>query len=289
MKQAFLIILVLILAAHLVAQEPEINTDKQDAVEELDPCIGKYCISFFTKTRSAKVVPENKLLLSLKFQDIQADQKWNKSTRGGHHSMPNGEWKDVQKYVFCAKYGWAKDHHIAIGVPFIDNNFNYSSTRNKSQGLGNIFIFEKWQILKETNQLPAVSVDLWYYMPTGDPDRMLGTDDDAYKITTSISKAWKDFSLHFNPGYTWNKKNGNNNTSEINTAVLFTQDKKLWPAVEYNYYYVQGKGHVHDIVPGLIWKFRKGSCFKIGIPINIDSTYTYRDRVGLVLKFSQFF
>lgn len=282
MKKAVTLVCVLLLTSIVIAAEVPQVTTTDNTVDELNPWVGKYCISFFTKTRSAKVVPKNKWLLSLKFQDFQADQKLD-------HTMPSGERKDFQKLVFTTKYGWAENHQIAIGVPLLSNDFSYGSVSNKSEGLANIFIFEKWQVLKETNQLPAVSVDLWYFLPTGDPDRMLGTDDDAYKISTSVSKAWKDFSLHVNPGYTWNKKSGDNNISEVNAAALFTVDKKLWPAVEYNYYYIQGKGHAHDIVPGLIWKFRKGSSFKIGVPINVDSTFTFRDRVGLALKLSQYF
>lgn len=287
MKKGVTVVCVLMLAAFATATEEPTST-ADNTIDELDPWCGKYCISFFTKTRTAKVVPEGKWLLSLKFQDYSADQKWDKNTRGSHHRLKDG-WKDIQKYVFCAKYGWAKDHQIAVGVPFLDNNFNYGSVRNKSFGLGNVFIFEKWQFMKETNDLPAMSVDLWYYLPTGDPDRMLGTDDDAYKITTSISKAWKDFSLHFNPGYTWNKKNGDNDIDEINAAMLFTMDKKLWPAIEYNYTHKEGSGYAHDIVPGVIWKYRKGGSIKVGVPINLDTTYTYRDRVGLALKISQYF
>ena len=287
-KMLTLVCILALFSVVAAAEEPKaVSTDNKTS--ELDPCVGKYCISIFTKTRTAKVVPEGKWLLSLKYDDFRADEKWNKSTQGSHHSVPGGEWKDIQKHVYCAKYGWTENHQIAIGIPFVGNNFNFGTTRNKSQGISNIFIFEKWKVIKETNDLPAVSVDFWYFLPTGDPGRMLGTDDDAYKITTSVSKAWKDFSLHFNPGYTWNKAEGDNNISEVNAAVLFTADKKLWPAIEYNYYYTQGKGHAHDIVPGLIWKYRKGGSIKAGVRINLDSTYTFRDRVGLVLKISQYF
>ncbi len=295
MKKVLTLVCLMLLASVAMATDKEAKEAVEkpllanyDTVDELNPWCGKYCISFFTKTRSAKVVPEGKLLLSWKFQDYSADERWSKATQDKHHEL-NGEWRDFQKHVFVAKYGWAKDHQIAIGIPFIDNNFNYGSVRNKSCGLGNVFIFEKWRFLKETNNLPAMSLDLWYYLPTGDPDKFHGTDDDAYKATMSISKAWKDFSLHLNPGYTWNKQDGNNDTEEINAAILFTADKKFWPAVEYNYYRKEGKGHAHDIVPGVIWKYRKGGSIKVGVPINIDSTFTYRDRVGLVLKLSQYF
>lgn len=287
MKTALVLVCLLMTAGFVYAAEeaagPSMETD------ELNPWIGKYCVSYFTKTRSAKTVPEGKWLLSLKYEDINYDQMWSKSMRGAHHSLPSGKWRDIDKLTFCAKYGWAKDHQIAIGIPYFDNNFNIGSTRNSSAGVGNVFVFEKWNVLKETNTLPAVSVDVWYYFPSGDPKRMLGTDDDSYKVTTEISKAWKDFSLHLNPGYRWNKQDGDNDECEVNAAILFTPTDTVWPAVEYNYWHKKGSGRSHDIVPGVIWKYRKGGSIKAGVVINMDSTFTYRDRCGLVLKISQYF
>ena len=71
---------------------------------------------------------------------------------------------------------------------------------------------------------------------------------------------------------------------EINGGVIFKTCENLWPAVEYNFTDKEHQGHSHDIVPGLIWKFTKSSVFRLGVPINIDSTFTDRDEIGLVLK-----
>ena len=285
MKKALLFVCIMITAAFVWADE-EAASPKTKA-DEPYPWIGNYCMSFLTKTRSSKILPKGKWSVSLKYQDFDYDEK--ETSQGKYNDIPSGDWKHAQKLVFCTKFGWAKDQMLALGIPYLHNNFNYGSVRNKSEGIGNIYVFNKWNFMKETDTLPNMSVDFWYYFPSGDPDRMLGTDDDAYKITTEISKAWKDFSLHFNPGYKWNKKNGDNNESEINAAILFTPGKVLWPTVEYNYWYKQGSGHSHDIVPGVIWKYRKGGSVKAGVVINMDSTFTYRDRVGLVLKIFQSF
>ena len=287
MKKALLFVCFVMATSFVWAAEETVSP--QTETDELNPWIGNYCMSIFTKTRTAKILPKGKWSVALKYQDINYDQVWSKSTRGAHHSIPSGQWKDINKLTLCTKFGWAEDQMLALGIPYLHNNFNYGSVRNKSEGIGNIYVFNKWNFMKETNTLPGISVDFWYYFPSGDPGRMLGTDDDAYKITTEISKAWKDFSLHFNPGYKWNKQDGDNNESEINAAILFTPCKTLWPAVEYNYWYKQGSGHSHDIVPGIIWKYRKGGSIKAGLVVNMDSTFTYRDRVGLVLKIFQTF
>jgi len=247
----------------------------------LYPWCGKYCMSFFTKTRSAKTVGKDHLSVSLKYQHFDWTQ-----VRGAdkdYHSRTSGQQKQKSVFVFCSKYGWAEDHHIALGIPYFMNDFDIPGKENDSQGLANIFVFEKWNLIKETNNFPGIAVDFWYYFPSGDPDRLLGSDNGAYKISTEISKAWKDFSLHFNPNYKWSEDD-NAEVGEINGAVLYKLDPSFWPVVEYNYLDKESKGHSHDLVPGVIWKFRKGWSFKAGIPINLDSTFTDRDEIGLVLK-----
>ncbi len=248
---------------------------------ENEPWIGKYPMSFFTKTRSAKTVGMGHLSVALKIQHFDWDRK--EGSDENYHSLPSCDSKKKLSTIFCAKYGWADNHHIVVGIPMYFNDFDTGGTVNKSEGIGNIFLFEKWNLIKETNIRPAVAVDFWYYLPTGDADRKLGTDDGAYKITTEVSKAWKDFSLHFNPGYTWNESK-NANISEINAAMLLTVVPKLLPSLEYNYCCKEHAGHRHDLVLGIIWKFAKGASFKIGVPVNLKSTETYKDRVGIITK-----
>lgn len=271
-------------AEEMTATNPATVTTEKTTGDELNPWCGKYCISFFGRARSAKVVPEGKLLISFKYQDFSADEK---RTNGVYNDLVGK--RDYEKYTFCAKYGWAKDHQIAIGIPFLENDFSYGSTLNTSSGLVNIFIFEKWQFMKETNTMPAMSVDFWYFLPNGDTEKVRGSDDESYKITGSISKAWENFSLHANPGYTWNKKSGQNNIEEFNAVALFTFDKKLWPALEYNYTHLQGKGYSHDLIPGLIWKYRNGGAIKVGLPITVDATSTFKDDIGIIFKICQMF
>ena len=255
------------------------TTDAENT--EVYPWCGQYCMSFFVKARSAKTVGKNHLSVSLKVQHFDWTQ-----VRGAddeYHGRPSGQQKQRLTTVLCTKYGWAEDHHIALGVPYWFNDFDIPGKENDGQGLANVFIFEKWNFIKETNHFPGVAVDFWYYLPTGDTDRKLGSDDAAYKITTEVSKAWKDFSLHFNPGYTWSEDK-DAEVGEINGAFLWTLYPDFWPAVEYNYLDKEEQGHSHDLVPGFIWKFAKGWSFKLGVPISLDSTFKDRDRVGIVLK-----
>jgi hypothetical protein len=281
MKQKFMMFVVsglmsvLILSSNNVsAANPENDTDK------LYPWCNQYCMSIFTKIRTSKTVGKDHMSVALKVQHFNWTQI--RGSSGGYHGRTSGQEKQRLAATLCTKYGWAKDHHIAIGVPYWFNDFD-TSTPNDSAGLANVFVFEKWNCIKETNNCPGVAVDFWYYFPTGEAERKLGNDNGAYKITTEISKAWEDFSLHFNPGYTWSEDD-DAEVGEINAALIIRSYPDFWPAVEYNYLDKEHKGHSHDLIPGFIWKFAKNCSFKVGAVVNVDSTFTDRDRVGIVLK-----
>jgi hypothetical protein len=281
MKKMLILLVITTMLSVETAYGSELNADSQDNTKtNIYPWCGQYCMSLFTKTRSANTVGKGHVSVSLKAQHFDWDQV--KRTGGSYHSRTSGQEKQRWIATLCTKYGWAENHHIAIGIPYWYNDFDTSSP-NDSQGLANAYVFEKWNFIKETNNIPAVAVDFWYYFPTGEADRKLGTDDGAYKITTEVSKAWKDFSLHFNPGYTWSEDD-DVEVGEINGALLLRTYPTFWPAVEYNYLDKEHQGHSHDLVPGFIWKFAKGWSFKAGLPINIGSTFTDRDRCGIVLK-----
>ncbi len=295
MRKCYVLVVALMLCSPVLAQDKGANESKDylkeavrleeknspDTAGGVPSRLGKYPMSFFTKTRSAKTAGKDRLSVALKIQYWNWDLKCDAA--GNYHSLPSGDSKRKTSLVFCTKYGWAENHHIAVGVPVLFNDFDTGTTTNNSRGLGNIFVFEKWNLIQETETMPGVAVDFWYYLPTGDGDRKLGSDDGAYKITTEISKAWKDFSLHFNPIYAWNET-PNSNWDEINAGTWYTKFAKLWPGMEYNYFHKQGYGQSHDLVPGLLWKLPNNSTFKIGCPINLESTCSYRCRVGVVVK-----
>lgn len=279
MKKLLVLTTITVLSFCVMAEsQKSVSEDKSN---ELNPWCGNYCMSFFTKTRTAKTVGKDHISFALKMQYFDWDKK--KDSFGNYRPLPSGDKKEKLSSVFVTKYGWAEDHHIGLGVPMFCNDFDLGGSANTHHGLGNIFIFEKWNFLKETNHYPGVAVDFWYYLPTGDTSRQLGTDDGAYKVTGEISKAWKDFSLHFNPAYTYNETK-DADIEEVNAGVFFTPSKIFWPAIEYNYYHQEGKGYAHDIVPGFVWKFAKGATFKFAVVLNADTTYTYRDKVGFVTK-----
>ena len=250
------------------------------AKENKDPWTGKYPMSFITKTRTANTVGKGHLSVSLKFQDVENDTMM---VNGDYQDLSSADRFDQYKMVFCAKYGWAKNHHIALGVPYIWTNFESPKTDIQSNGLGNVFIFEKWTFIEETRMTPAVAADVWYFFPNGDSDKKLGSDDDSVKLAFELSKAWKHFNLHVNPAYQWNLRGGTN-IGEINAGAYINISQTTKLAVEYNFTNKEGKGRCHDLVPGILWKPSKASSIKLGVVINVDSTMKYRDDIGFCAK-----
>ncbi len=247
----------------------------------LNPWVGKYPMSLFTKTRSANTVGKGHLSASLKVQHFDWDEI--RTTSGDYFSRPSPDTKRKLTSVLCMKYGWAENHHLALGIPYFFNDFDINGSVNDNDGFGNLFLFEKWKAIPETNTRPAVAFDAWVYLPTGDADRKLGNEDWAFKLTTEVSKACEHFSLHFNPGYTWGE-DSDVRTGEINLGAIWNLHKNFTPAIEYNYTDKKDIGRCHDLVPGFIWKFAKGWSFKLAAVINVDTTLPEKDAVGVVGK-----
>jgi len=279
-KDVLLFTVVIVVCFSISAGAAGFETETTVEKSEKAPWIGKYPMSFFTKTRTANTVGKDRLSVCVKVQYFDWSKK--RGSDNDYHCL-SGQSKRKLSTTFVSKYGWAENHHIAVCVPMLFNDFDLGTSDNRSKGLGNILIFEKWNLIKETNHRPGVAIDFGYYLPTGDTDRKLGSDDGAYKIATEVSKAWKDFSLHFNPCYTWDEDK-DADIGEINAAILTKPLPKLWTGIEYNYFDKEGCGYRHDLVPGVIWKYAKNGSFKVGVPITLDSTETYKDVVGLVFK-----
>ncbi len=111
----------------------------------------------------------------------------------------------------------------------------------------------------------------------------LGSDRGAYKISSEISKAWEHFSLHVNPAYTWGEDE-DIEIGELNGGVIFPFTNHFGPALEYNYFYGEEKGHRQDIIAGLIWRFHKCGAFKVSAPMTVHSTFKDRDDVGIIFN-----
>ena len=233
------------------------------------PC----CLSLWRKVRTARTVGKGRACMSLRTEFVDYDDILGAD--GSYHDMGDKQFERIQSKLML-KYGWAEDHQIALGIPYVRNDISTPNAQINNHGITNIFVFEKYSVCRETDHLPAMAVDAFFFLPTGDPDRKLGSDHAAGKITAEFTKTWPSFSLHVNPGY--RARTGPDQT-EVNVGLLCTRLKKFWFGIEYNYLSEESKGDSHDIVPGCFYKVCKGFGLKAGLAITLDSDRKYRDRV----------
>ena len=265
----------------VLGQEIVTPTPPADSGDEVvSPWLGKYPMSFWTRARSANTVGKGHISFGIKMQYFDYDRVLDKS---GCYQDLGEDNKTKFSSVLCTKYGWAEDHHLALGIPYIWNNNEINNNTFNNNGLGNIFLFEKWNPIKETEYTPAVAFDVWHYFDTGNSTRKVGSDDYAWKFTTQISKAWNGFSVHLNPGYRISKGR-DSDIVEANVAILFKPWKTFWPGLEYNYMHKETKGNCQDLIPGFIWKVTPKASIKMAAVINLDSSMKYKEEVGVVVK-----
>lgn len=270
----------LIAVAAAWAQPAGAQTGGPPVTEKAEPRCGPYCMSFFVRARSAKVVGKGHLSLAIKTQFIDYQEK---RIDGEYESLRGADEYRVIKGVFTAKYGLTESLHLALGMPYIWNDFRAGNQVLDNNGTANAFTFLKWNAITESEARPAVSFDLWYYAPTGESVKKQGSSEDFWRVTTEISKSWPGFCLALNPGYVFSPDRRTDQV-HMDAAALLTVHRKLWPAIEFNYTYKETKGKQLDLVPGVIWKFAKGWSAKAAAVINLESTMPYREKVGVVFK-----
>lgn len=243
---------------------------------------GKHPMSLLRRCRTAKTVGKGHVSIAAKIEYVDCDEIWRED---GYQDIVSPHKFEHTKLVPVAKIGYAKNAHVAIGVPYIRTDLTSGKKDISDEHLGNIFVFHKWNCMPETANRPGIALDVWYYFDTGEPDCKAGTDSDAVKLTAEFSKTWKWADVHLNPGYRFAAGEGND-VLEINAGTYLRLSKALRPCLEYNYLDKDNKGDAHDLVPGFLWIIKPGrATIKAGAIINLDSSMTYRDDLGGVVKF----
>jgi len=163
----------------LVTKQSVSSTDKEQCT--LSGC----CMSFVTKTRTAKTVGKERLCLSLKVQEVDYHEKLD--AQDEYHDLHGNDKYQRLSATFSAKYGWARNHHLCLSVPVMLNDIDMGGTDIRNSGLGNVAVAEKWNFIEETARIPAVAVDVWYIFATGDSQKKLGSSDPAYKAKQPLA------------------------------------------------------------------------------------------------------
>lgn len=82
-----------------------------------DTAHGKYPLSMFSRTFTARTIGHKNFCLSLKTREYKADEILDQY--GNYCCIdPDTKFERISS-VLTAKYGWAKDHHLALGIPYV--------------------------------------------------------------------------------------------------------------------------------------------------------------------------
>jgi len=78
--------------------------------------------------------------------------------------------------TFWWEYGVTNRFQIGVNTPLISRTFEQKSTGldDSETGMGDISLYSKYKIASETEWLPAVTVDGFLKLPTGDTSKGAG-------------------------------------------------------------------------------------------------------------------
>lgn len=60
-------------------------------------------------------------------------------------------------FSLLLRFGWARNHHIAVSVPLVFNDSHGAGKSIHNNGLASVFVFEKWPLVKKIECLPAAA------------------------------------------------------------------------------------------------------------------------------------
>ncbi len=113
----------------------------------------------------------------------------------------SGSDEHALSFVFTQEWPvFSQTHQLSYTVPytFLDDGSTHVN------GLGDILLNYRLQVLRETDRVPAFSPRFSVILPTGDADRGLGNDTVGYQVSLPLSKIVGDrWAVHANAGATF--------------------------------------------------------------------------------------
>jgi hypothetical protein len=117
-----------------------------------------------------------------------------------------GVFQNIFGAVFVQDTGWAATFTQEWPAPGMRHQLSYTIPFARiadENGLGDIGINYRYQLLEEGEGRPAMSPRLTMLCPTGNEGRGLGTGAWGLQINMPVSKQFGDVYVHGNAGFTW--------------------------------------------------------------------------------------
>ena len=237
------------------------------------PVWNQYANSMLIKTRTAATYPENLWVFTLVgyYQDLDntANQALNRKQA---------------TYVAWAEYGVRNWMQLGVAMPYIMRETKDAATGadDKVNGLGDLNLYGKCRLLTENASRPALTVDGFVKVPTGDKDKGLSNDKTDVTVAAEASKRFGLLSLHFNPEYVFT---GGDKASlgapaddrfNLNVGVMWHATASLVPMIEYNGFWWRDNGKESDVGGGVLWFPTKNTSVKLGVAFPVSENVTWK-------------
>ncbi len=251
----------------------------QAAPQETPSECGKYPNSMLVRTRTASTYPGGLRVFTLVAYHQDFTQKRNPKT-GDMEILADGDSRWQTTSVWWAEYGITDRFQVGVSLPFINRRYkNEASSINQSEyGIGDASLYAKYRLVNETRYLPAIAVDGFFKMPTGDKKRGLGNDEYDSTLAMEFSKRFKKLSFHVNPEYTITGGStatlgdAADNKTSLNLGIMYHATKKLIPMLESNSWWWGDYGRQSEVGGGVLWFPTKNTSIKVvvSVPVSVD-------------------
>ncbi len=245
---------------------------------------GKYPASLVIKTRTACTYPAGLRVFTL--VGAYADFAARREADGSMVGLPDGMRHRRTLTLLWSEYGITDRLQCGIALPFVVREYRDSAAgvHDHADGLGDMWAYAKYRALVETPSHPAVALDAWVKLPTGDEDKGLGNGEFDVKLTAEVSKRLGLLSFHFNPEYTLTGGGRDevgaaaDDRITVNAGVIVHWLPRVLPMVEANGLWWGDVGHEVDVGGGFLFFLDKNASLKVGVsvPVDVDMPWAVR-------------
>jgi len=168
-------------------------------------------------------------------------------------------------FLFVPIVGVTENLELSAEIPY---QFRYPYDAENENGIGDVNLVAKYQIVKETEKIPAVALKGLFKTNSGNSDRGLGSGDRDYGLFAAVSKTIGKYTIHGMFGYTLVGDNGDENIRNIysyGVALDYELTEKLHLCGEVTGNRNPDRTGPNDPVTGLL-----GATFKIGEKLVLD-------------------
>lgn len=182
--------------------------------------------------------------------------------------------------VLWTEYGIRGWLQAGVAAPFIARSTANAATgvEDDVAGLGDVNLYGKCRVLTERAIRPALALETFVKLPTGDEDDGLGNGETDVTIGLTLSKRRGAFSAHANPEYvfTGGNKAALGATADdrfaFNAGLMWHASATLIPMFEYNGFWWGDAGRQSDLGGGLLWFPTRNTSLKAGVAVPVHES-----------------